>query len=141
MFTYSQTQLIGRLGNDPDTKTSAGGSAYSKFSVATERSSKDKSGEWVKTTVWHNCTAFGKIAEMIDRNLKKGSRVHVVGEYVYDENDGKKYYQVLVSNITLLDRVEKTEGSSAPAAASAAKSAGSSKSQPAETLTEEDIPF
>jgi single-strand DNA-binding protein len=138
MFSYSQTQIIGRLGKDPELKTSQGGKKWATFSVATERyAGKDSDGNVKRETVWHNCTAFEKLADNIEKFAKKGDRIHVIGEYVYEENEGKRFYKILVSNVTFLSNSSHDSGTSQAKTASA--SAGKSTAAP--TATDDDIPF
>lgn len=72
--------LIGRLGRDPETRYAANGNAVASFSIAVGSQWTDKgSDEKVEHTDWINCTAFGKLAEICERFLKKGKQVCVAG--------------------------------------------------------------
>jgi single-strand DNA-binding protein len=89
--------LIGRVGQTPELKTAKSGTSFINFSIATN----DGFGEKKKTN-WHNCTAFGKTAEIIDKYVNKGDEIGVSGSIDYNENDGKRYTTVLVNSITLI---------------------------------------
>lgn len=138
---YSRTELLGRLGADPEVKVANSGKKWAKFSIATERyAGKDSStGQAKKQTIWHNCTAFDQNAEYLEKYGRVGQRAFVVGEYVYEEgtgeNEGKRFYKVIVSMVKLLDRAEDAEGAAPAKAASATSTAGSTTTQ------DEDIPF
>lgn len=91
----NNVQLIGNLGKDPILTTFDNGNKLVKFSLATTDYYKDKSGEKVQDTQWHNLIAWGKIAELMDQILSKGSRVIVQGKLVsrsYDDKEGNKRY-------------------------------------------------
>ena len=93
--------LIGNLGNDPEFQTLESGKSVAKFSIATSEVWKDKDGNKKEETQWHNCTVWGKQAEIINMYSKKGSRLYLEGEITYRsyEKDGeKKYYTEIVIN-------------------------------------------
>lgn len=71
---------IGNLGKDPEIRYTAGGEAIANFSIACTESWKDKqSGEKKEMTEWVRITAFGKLAEIIGKHLKKGAQVYIEG--------------------------------------------------------------
>lgn len=72
--------LVGRLGKDPELRSTKGGTSVATFSVATESSWRDKSGERKKQTEWHNIVAFGPRGDACAKYLAKGSLVHIEGE-------------------------------------------------------------
>lgn len=78
--------LVGRLGGDPELKA-VGESVVANFSIATDRKEK---GE--KITDWHRCSLWGKSAQVLADNLKKGDVVGVTGTVTYRsyEKDGEK---------------------------------------------------
>ena len=86
--------LIGRVGKDPDVKQITGGSV-AKFSLATTESYKNKAGEKVENTEWHNVVIFGKLTEIVEKYVKKGDLIYVEGKIIYgsyDDKDGNKRY-------------------------------------------------
>jgi single-strand DNA-binding protein len=98
--------LVGHLGRDAETKFTPGGTAVTKFSVATSRRWKDKqSGEWKEETDWTNITLWQ--AENLANYLTKGKQVYVEGRIhtrSYDDKDGKKVYatEVVADEVILL---------------------------------------
>jgi single-strand DNA-binding protein len=81
---FQQTIIVGNLGGDPEVRHLEGGTMVAKFSVATNRSWKDKdSGEWQNKATWHSCTAWRSLAEKAEKLLKKGSMVTIIGEIEY----------------------------------------------------------
>ncbi len=72
--------LVGRLGNDPDVRYTASGSAVTTISIATSESWTDRNtGQKQERTEWHRVVFFGKLAEIAGQYLKKGSQVYVEG--------------------------------------------------------------
>lgn len=72
--------LIGNLGKDPDVRYMNNGNAVANVSIATSESWKDKAtGEPMEKTEWHRVVFFGKLAEIVEKYLKKGSKIYVEG--------------------------------------------------------------
>jgi single-strand DNA-binding protein len=86
--------LLGNLGRDAETKFTPGGTAVTKFSIATSINRKDpNSGEWKEETNWTNVTLWK--AENLANYLLKGTRVYLEGRLQtrsYEDKDGKKMY-------------------------------------------------
>lgn len=73
--------ILGRVGNDPEIRYSASGSAIANLSVATSEQWNDKAtGEKKEQTEWHRVVIFGKLAEVAGEYLRKGSQVYVEGK-------------------------------------------------------------
>ncbi|MEX1192784.1 MAG: single-stranded DNA-binding protein [Brumimicrobium sp.] len=92
--------LIGNLGVDPEFKTLEGGNMLTRFRVATNESYKNKEGEWVENTQWHNIVAWGKSAELCNKLLKKGSEIVLEGKLVndsYTTKEGEKRYKTEIN--------------------------------------------
>jgi single-strand DNA-binding protein len=98
----NSVQLIGRLGNEPETKTFGDNKTMVKFSFATSSNYKDKAGERVEETQWHNIVAWGGTATIAEKYLKKGQEIAISGKIIYhswDDKDGnKKYMTEIVAN-------------------------------------------
>lgn len=84
---YHSITILGNLGKDPEMRFTPSGSAVCSFSVATSRS-YTKNEEKVKETVWFRVTTWGKLAEICNEYLKKGSKVLVVGRLIPDLTTG-----------------------------------------------------
>jgi single-strand DNA-binding protein len=86
--------LIGRLGKNPELKEFTN-SKLATFSIATSDNYKNKEGEWVDNTTWHNVKAWGKTAELCSNLMKKGVEVAIEGKLVnntYETKEGEKRY-------------------------------------------------
>lgn len=77
----NRVTILGNLGNDPDVKYTASGSAIANLTVATSEEWKDKTtGESKSLTEWHRVVLFGKLAEVAGEYLRKGSQVYIEGQ-------------------------------------------------------------
>ncbi len=91
----NKVQLIGNLGQDPEIVTLENGTKLAKFSIATNENYKNKEGEKVTETQWHNVVAWGKTAEIVENYLAKGKEVAVEGKLMhrsYETKEGEKRY-------------------------------------------------
>ncbi len=103
----NKVQLIGNLGNAPEVKTTENGKKLARFSVATNESYRNASGEKVTETTWHNLIAWGKVADIAEKYLNKGSEVAIEGKLInrsYTDKDGNKKYitEVQVNELLML---------------------------------------
>jgi single-strand DNA-binding protein len=108
----NKVQLIGNLGNNPEVKTLESGKKMVKFSVATNETYRNAKGEKVVETQWHNLIAWGKVAEIAEKFLHKGSEVALEGKLInrsYNDKDGNKKYvtEVQVNELLLLGKEAK----------------------------------
>ncbi len=94
--------LVGRLGNDPEMKTTEGGKEMCSFSVATSETWK-KDGEKPSKTEWHRITVWGKLAEICGLYLGKGSLVYIEGKLTTRkyEKDGVTQYSTGITADTM----------------------------------------
>jgi single stranded DNA-binding protein (ssb) len=94
--------IIGNLGQDPETKYTAGGMAITTASIATASVRKDREGNTEEVTQWHRVVFFGKLGEIAGEYLRKGSQVYVEGEIRYERFTGQdgqeKYVTKIVAN-------------------------------------------
>jgi single-strand DNA-binding protein len=105
-------QFIGNLGNDPEIKKLDGGKTLAKFSMATKETYKDKDGNKVDETTWHNLVAWGKTAEIIEKYLKKGDETAIEGRLCnrsYEDKEGNKRYahEIVVNELLMLRKNSK----------------------------------
>ena len=87
--------LVGNVGKDPETKYLDNNLAVSKFPLATSETYKNKSGESVTNTEWHNIVLWRGLAEMADKYIVKGKQLYVEGRIKtrsYDDANGNKKY-------------------------------------------------
>jgi single-strand DNA-binding protein len=96
----NKVQLIGNLGNNPEVKTLDGGKKMARFSAK---------GEKIVETQWHNLIAWGKVAEIVEKYLQKGSEVALEGKLInrsYNDKEGNKKYvtEVQVNELLMLGK-------------------------------------
>lgn len=104
----NKVQLIGRIGQAPEISNYDGGKKRARFSVATTDTYKDANGMNVNEVQWHNLVAWGRVADVVEKQLAKGTEVSVEGKLVhrnYTGKDGIKKYvtEVVVAEVLLLN--------------------------------------
>lgn len=143
MAGVNKVILVGNLGKDPEVRYLDGGTAVANFPLATSESYKDKSGNRIDQTEWHNIVLWRGLAEITEKYLKKGSQVYIEGKIrsrSWDDKDGIKRYttEIVADNMTMLGgRREEAGGYEAPGAGGA-KNTGTTQSSSSE---EDDLPF
>ena len=80
MAGVNKVILIGNLGKDPELKFLEGNIAKVSFSLATSEYYKDKAGNRVEQTEWHNIVLWRSLAENAAKLLKKGAQIYVEGK-------------------------------------------------------------
>lgn len=124
MASLNRVTLIGNCGAEPQIKTFASGNKVAQITLATSERYKDRNGEQKEDTEWHSVQCFGKLADIVDRYVHKGSLLYVDGKIRTRsyEADGRTMYrtEILADHIQMLDRRE---------------------NRPAEVDTDRDLPF
>lgn len=99
----NKVQLIGYLGQDPETKTTESGKKVTHFTLATDDGYKNAEGQKVNETTWHNIVAWNGLADLADKYLKKGRQIAVEGRIVYRTYEDKKGTTRYITEIVLND--------------------------------------
>lgn len=142
--------LIGRLGKDPELKYTPSGAPVAKFSLATDESFKDRTGEQQRRTEWHNIVAWNKLAEICGQYLTKGKQVYIEGSIrsrQWEDQSGAKRtaYDIVARQMTMLGSKGDTErassGSSSSASRQPAEPRDDNEPPPPPEITDDDIPF
>lgn len=108
MYTLkNKVQLIGNLGHAPEVKNTETGKKLARFSIATNEIYRNAKGEKVKETTWHNLVAWGKVADIVEKYLNKGSEIAIEGKLIsrsYTDKSGVKKYvsEVQVNELLML---------------------------------------
>ncbi|PID88196.1 MAG: single-stranded DNA-binding protein [Bacteroidia bacterium] len=115
--------LIGNVGNDPEIKYVKEDVPVARFRLATNESYKNRNGERVTETEWHNIVVWRGLATVVERYVKKGSKLYVEGKLThrqYEQDGQTKYFtEIVCREMTMLDSRENagsTEGSTPPPA-------------------------
>ena len=103
----NKVQLIGNLGNAPEVRSTEGGKKLVRFSVATNESYRNAQGEKVTETQWHNLIAWGKVADIAEKFLLKGTEVAIEGKLInrnYMDREGNKKFitEIQVNELLLI---------------------------------------
>lgn len=149
MAGVNKVILVGNLGKDPEIMTFENGVKRAAVSVATTESYKDKEGNWVEQTEWHNVVLWRWLAE---KNVIKGDQVYVEGKIKtrsWDDKDGNKRYttEIVADKMLKLTRKDQPGGYNAPPPATAdgmpAQESTGTQTQTAEADPPEsdDLPF
>lgn len=138
----NKVELIGNLGKDPEVKTFEGGNQVASFSIATSEKYKNKEGELVQDTEWHNVVFWGKLAGVIEKYVNKGDRLYVSGKIKtrsYEAEGGTKYITEIIGREMIMLST-RGEGSSAAAPLERA-AANPTTAQPGGDGEVDDLPF
>jgi single-strand DNA-binding protein len=139
---YAKAQVIGNLGRDPETRYTKSGTMNVSFTIATNRRFTDQSGTPQERTTWFRVTAWGKLAETLDRltadgHLAKGRQVFVSGrlessEYTSQSGEQRTSLDITADDVLLVgSRGEAGE-----------QGGGGRQSQPAAVAEDvDDLPF
>jgi single-strand DNA-binding protein len=101
--------LVGNVGKDPETRYLDENTAVCKFSLATSEVYKNRNGEKVEQTEWHNIVLWRGLAQVAEKYVKKGSQLFIEGRIKsrsYDDKDGIKRYitEIVGDNMQMLGR-------------------------------------
>ena len=84
MASINKVIIVGSLGRDPETRSNPFGDSVTRISVATSRKGKNE-----EQTEWHRIVMFGKLSEIADKYLRKGSQVYIEGRLQTSKYTGK----------------------------------------------------
>jgi single-strand DNA-binding protein len=109
-MSVNKVILVGNVGRDPETRHLDKGVAVSRFSLATTENYTAKTGEKVSNTEWHNIVAWRGLAEVVEKYVKKGSKLYIEGRLKTNmyEKDGVKHYatEIIADTMHMLDKRE-----------------------------------
>ncbi|MCC5942063.1 MAG: single-stranded DNA-binding protein [Balneolaceae bacterium] len=108
MSSLNKAMIIGRLGQDPEVRYTQSNTAVATLNVATSERYKDRNGELQESTEWHRIVAWGRLAEICQEYLKKGSLAYFEGPIQtreWEDKDGQKRYttEIKALNMQMLD--------------------------------------
>ncbi|MCL2168150.1 MAG: single-stranded DNA-binding protein [Lentimicrobiaceae bacterium] len=113
MSGVNKVILIGRLGKDPEVRAYENNVKKANFPLATSEFRKDKEGNKIELTEWHNIVCWRNLAEISEQFLSKGKMVYLEGKIRtrnWEENGTKKYYtEIEASTLTLLSPKEENK--------------------------------
>jgi single-strand DNA-binding protein len=116
-MSVNKVILVGNVGKDPDVRHLEGGTSVASFPLATSETYKNKSGEKVTNTEWHNIVVWRGLAEVAEKYVKKGAQLYIDGRIrsrSYDDKDGNKKYitEIYADTLRLLGKKSDTDSGS-----------------------------
>jgi single-strand DNA-binding protein len=140
MSGINKVILVGHVGKDPEIRYLDGGVPVARFSLATTESYKNKNGEKVEQTEWHNVTAWRQLAEIVEKYVKKGQLLYIEGKIrtrsVGEEGNKKYFTDIVADQMTMLGPRRDAQQGGAPYQAAENSPAKGSVSEPPG-----DLPF
>ncbi|HEV8383588.1 MAG TPA: single-stranded DNA-binding protein [Candidatus Acidoferrales bacterium] len=155
-MSVNKVILVGRLGRDPESRFTPSGQPVCNFSLATDRSYKDRNGQTQKQTEWHKIVVWGKLAEICQKYLKKGAQVFIEGRIQsrqWEDQQGQKRtaFEIIANEMRMLGSRGDAGAHAGPAGSaaadephlvpSAAEGAAPPEADAAPEVSDEDIPF
>ena len=147
MYSLNRATILGNVTRDPEVKQTASGQSVCSFGIATNRTWKDASGQKQEQVEFHNCVAWGKLADICGQYLKKGTKAYVEGrlqtrEWEGQDGNKRKTTEIVTDNMIILDRAGAPQGGgmSKPFAVASAPKDDPSPN-PDDEIKVEDIPF
>ncbi|MHA7130598.1 single-stranded DNA-binding protein [Algoriphagus namhaensis] len=150
MAGVNKVILLGNLGADPEVKYLEGDNVVANISLATTESYKDRNGNRVDQTEWHDLELWGGQAKVAEQYLKKGMQIYVEGKiktdtWQDDQGQNRKKVRIRVLSFTMLGSKQENSGggmqSSSKPANQAAKPQTASASLPDTDEGDDDLPF
>lgn len=147
MAGVNKVILLGNLGKDPEVRHLENGRAVANFSIATSETYKNKQGEKVTNTEWHNVVLWTPLAEIAEKYLNKGNQVYIEGKLTsrsYEDKEGVTKYitEVVGREMTLLGGPTRPDGATPQASTEANAGSASNTAAPIEESNEiDDLPF
>ncbi len=106
MSGVNKVILVGNVGKDPEVRYLEGGVAVAKFPLATSESYKNKEGQKIVQTEWHNIVLWRGLAEVAEKWVRKGNKIYIEGKIrtrsYGDENNKKWFTDIVADNMTML---------------------------------------
>ena len=136
--------LIGNVGADPDVRYLDGGVAVANIRLATTERYKNKNGENIEQTEWHNVVLWRGLAEIVEKYVKKGMRLYIEGRLrtrSWDDQNGIKRYttEIFADNMQMLSRADDNNMASSRSTASPSTFTQTAPEMPADD--NDDLPF
>jgi single-strand DNA-binding protein len=98
-MSINKVIIKGRIGQDLQKN-----GTMVKFSVATDEGYKDKEGNKVEKTCWHNVVAFGKLADVLEKYFSKGKEILIIGKIENSEKEGKYYSSIIIDEFDFVGK-------------------------------------
>jgi single-strand DNA-binding protein len=113
-MSVNKAILVGNVGKDPEVRYLESGVAVCNFPLATSETYKNRNGETITNTEWHNIVLWRGLAEIAEKYIKKGKQLYIEGRIrtrSWDDNEGNKRYitEIVGDNMQMLGRKQDDE--------------------------------
>ncbi|MCF6242668.1 MAG: single-stranded DNA-binding protein [Bacteroidales bacterium] len=129
--------LVGNVGRDPEVQYVSDNVPVARFTLATSETYKDKNGEKITNTEWHNIVVWRGLAQVVEKYVKKGSQLYIEGKIThrqYEKDGVTKYFTEIVANsLQMLGRA----GEGTADAGTGVSNTGQTQSQTAKNVVNE----
>lgn len=137
-MSVNKVILVGNVGKDPETRYLEGGTAVCSFSLATSETYRNRDGEKVTNTEWHNVVLWRGLAEVAEKYVRKGSQLFIEGRIrtrSWDDRDGNKRYttEIVGDNMQMLGK-RSDEGGTQSNNGTSNQSSAASQAAPAKDI-------
>jgi single-strand DNA-binding protein len=139
--SLNKVMLIGNVGNEPEIKTTGGGTKIAKVSLATNRTYNDRSGQQQEKTEWHRLTFWDKMADLVEQYVKKGDRLYIEGRIEYSQTEDDKGNQRFWTDIVVREMVMLGGAGGAAGGGGGGYDAAPRRRQTAQSGTSQPSPF
>lgn len=147
MAGVNKVILVGNLGRDPEIRNLDNGVKLARFSLATTESYRDRDGNRVDKTEWHNIVLWRGLADVAEKYLQKGNQVYIEGKLQtrqWQDQDGNTRYttEIVGDNMTMLGS-RRDPANSTPMPEPPMESHTASEKQEEENIEmpDDDLPF
>lgn len=147
MSSVNKVIILGNLGADPETRSTAGGAAVTNLSIATSERWKDKqTGEMREQTEWHRVVLFGRTAEIAGQYLSKGSKVYIEGRLQtrkWQDRDGNDRWstEIVANELKMLGGKQSDAGGNQQGGYNGQRETERYQQLAPQAEPEDDIPF
>lgn len=146
MSSLNKAMVIGRLGADPEVRYTQSNTAVATLSVATTERYRDRNGEQQENTEWHRIVAWGRLAEICQQYLKKGSLAYFEGPIQtreWEDKEGQKRYttEIKALNMQMLDSRGDQSSGMAPSQGGSQKQPQTAELDSSFDDMDDDLPF
>ena len=149
MSGVNKVILVGNLGKDPEVRHLENGAVVANVTLATTESYKDKTGNRVDITEWHDLEMWDGLAKIAEQYLTKGKTIYVEGRIKSDtwqdeQGNNRKRTKIRVQNMTMIGGKGGSDSSGAPSGNTQSGNAMSAPSTPPPVMTQDetdDLPF
>jgi single-strand DNA-binding protein len=144
-MSVNKVILVGNVGKDPDTRYLDEGTAITKFPLATSETYRNREGQRVENTEWHNIVLWRGLAQVAEKYVKKGTQLYIEGRIKtrsYEDSDGNRKYitEIVGDQMQMLGSPQQSRSQQAPGESAGTRQAETPSNEQEDSSGSED-PF